>query len=413
LTQAGVIFGTPEYLSPEQALGDVVDARADIYAAGVILYEMLAGRRPFESEDKVKIISMHLSHAPPRVRDTNPGVDLPIPLEQAVLQALEKSREHRFATAAAFLQALDDAERSASASADMGATALDVSGSARRLSTAAGSPGRARFGANRRMFALGLVGVAVVVGASIALKRGGRRATALVAPARPPAPPTPDLAQRFKKAESMLEDGDHPGSRRVLEQVLAERPEDARVRYLLGRVAFADDKHEESLSHYREAISRDAGFRGDPVLLNHLDTMLSEPKHADAALALLIERIGAPAADLLTKVANEGTDLVRRRRAAAALDDFGQGKRVDRVSMAILELKKATSCDERKVLVERLNDLGDVRALPALRSLRGRRMGPLTWGASDTSCMKVELADAIKALEKKPGAAEHRPRRGR
>src|SRR5205085_10812148 len=74
------------------------------------LYERLAGRRPFENEDKVKIISMHLSHAPPRIRDVSPTVDVPLPLEQAVMQALEKTREHRFATATAFLQALDDAE---------------------------------------------------------------------------------------------------------------------------------------------------------------------------------------------------------------------------------------------------------------------------------------------------------------
>src|ERR1022692_3433173 len=110
LTQAGVIFGTPEYLSPGQALGEPVDARADIYAAGVILFEMLAGRRPFESEDKVKIISMHLAHAPPRIREVNPTVDVPIPLEQAVLQAMEKSRDNRFSTAVAFLQALEDAQ---------------------------------------------------------------------------------------------------------------------------------------------------------------------------------------------------------------------------------------------------------------------------------------------------------------
>ncbi len=124
LTQAGVIFGTPEYLSPEQALGEPVDARADVYAAGVILYEMLAGRRPFESDDKVKIISMHLAHAPPRVRDLNASVDLAVPLEQAILQALEKSREHRFASAAAFLQALEDAEAvpASGVAMDMGTT---------------------------------------------------------------------------------------------------------------------------------------------------------------------------------------------------------------------------------------------------------------------------------------------------
>ena len=110
---------------------------------------------------------------------------------------------------------------------------------------------------------------------------------------------------------------------------------------MLGRVAYADDKHQEALVHYREAITLDAGFRGDPVLLSHLDALLGEPRQADGALDLVIEKIGAPAADLLEKVANDGTDLERRQRAAAALDDIGEGKRVDQVSLSILELKKA------------------------------------------------------------------------
>src|SRR5215468_2416858 len=136
LTQAGVIFGTPEYLSPEQALGEAVDARADLYAAGVILYEMLAGRRPFESEDKVKIISMHLSHAPPRMRDVSPAVDVPLPLEQAIMQSLEKSREHRFATATAFLQARDEGEAPAGTDPGADEPAPAIGGFARGTSAA-------------------------------------------------------------------------------------------------------------------------------------------------------------------------------------------------------------------------------------------------------------------------------------
>ncbi|HEY8924643.1 MAG TPA: serine/threonine-protein kinase, partial [Polyangia bacterium] len=111
LTQAGMVFGTPEYLSPEQALGDTIDARADLYALGVIMFEMLAGQRPFESEDKVRIISMHLSHVVPRLAAVNPAVEVPPAIEEVVAQALEKPRENRFASAAAMLVALDEAER--------------------------------------------------------------------------------------------------------------------------------------------------------------------------------------------------------------------------------------------------------------------------------------------------------------
>ena len=102
------------------------------------------------------------------------------------------------------------------------------------------------------------------------------------------------------------------------------------------------------------------------------------------------------------------------QRAATALDDIGQGKRVDRVSLAMLDLRKgARTCDERKVLVAKLRSLDDPRALPALRELRGRNFGPFRVGSTDTGCMKKELPEAIKALEKKAGVPERRTRRGR
>jgi serine/threonine-protein kinase len=408
LTQAGVIFGTPEYLSPEQALGEAVDVRADIYAAGVILYEMLAGRRPFESDDKVKIISMHLSHAPPRIFDVNPAVDIPLPLEQAIMQSMEKTRDHRFATATAFLTALDDAEAPAELSGPHSArTRIAVPGARTGLFR--------RLSGTRGRIAGALVAVALLVGGLVAVrKKMGGHAAALVAAPPAPAPAPPDMADRYKKVEGWLEDGNVASARRALEQALTERPRDGRVRYMLGRVAFADDRHSEALGHYREAILLDTGFRGDPVLLSHVDTMLGEPRASDDALDLLIEKIGAPAADLLEKVANAGTDLTRRQRAAAALDDIGEGKRVDQVELGILELKKAQTCEEKKVVVVKLKRLGDARALPAVRALRGSRLGPLRFGGADTRCMKTELAETLAALgEKDDEPAPGKKRRGR
>jgi len=176
---------------------------------------------------------------------------------------------------------------------------------------------------------------------------------------------------------------------------------------MLGRVAFAEGKHAEALAQYREAIGLDAGFRGDPVLLDHLDAMLGESHSADAALDLVIERIGAPAADLLVKVANESEGLARRQRAITALDEMGKGDRVDRVGLAMLQLRKAATCDEKKVFVEKLRDLGDPRALPALRALRGRSIGGIIrLGGAAPRCMKKELPEAIKALEAKTGATD-------
>ena len=112
ISQAGLVLGTPSYMAPEQALGKPVDARADLYALGVLLYELTTGRLPFTGSDPLAVVSQHV-HAPvvpPRV--LNPT--LPKALESVILRLLEKNPSARFATAtetaAALRNSLTDAE---------------------------------------------------------------------------------------------------------------------------------------------------------------------------------------------------------------------------------------------------------------------------------------------------------------
>jgi len=109
LTMKGFICGTPEYMSPEQARGDKLDGRSDLYAAGVVLYQMLTREVPFKSTSPVALLSMHLSELPqpPSLRGT--GLDIPAKLEQLVLRAMEKDPNKRPQNATEFRAALRDA----------------------------------------------------------------------------------------------------------------------------------------------------------------------------------------------------------------------------------------------------------------------------------------------------------------
>jgi serine/threonine-protein kinase len=106
LTKAGSIFGTPEYMAPEQATGTDIDHRADIYAVGILLYEMLSGKVPFESDSMVQTLTMQVSAPPPPMRKFNPRLSISPELESAVMKALEKAPAARFASMDDFAAAL-------------------------------------------------------------------------------------------------------------------------------------------------------------------------------------------------------------------------------------------------------------------------------------------------------------------
>jgi serine/threonine protein kinase len=96
-TQAGIVMGTPAYMSPEQVSGRVLDCRTDIFSLGVMLHEMATGRRPFEGTSSAELVSSILRDHPPLVTDVRP--DLPHDLARIIRRCLEKDPRHRLQTA--------------------------------------------------------------------------------------------------------------------------------------------------------------------------------------------------------------------------------------------------------------------------------------------------------------------------
>jgi len=123
MTETGSIMGTAQYLSPEQAQGHAVDARSDLYSVGIVLYELLTGRVPFDADSAVTIALKQVSEAPTPPSRLNPSVSPA--LEAVVMQALAKDPARRFQDADGFIAALEDARRAPAAAA--GATRVATS----------------------------------------------------------------------------------------------------------------------------------------------------------------------------------------------------------------------------------------------------------------------------------------------
>lgn len=109
-TQTNMVVGTPNYMAPEQTLpGMAIDARTDLYAVGVVLYEMIVGERPFQAEDTLQVLGMHRAAPVPRLADrVKEGTELPVGLQDIVDKAMAKQPSARYQTAIEFAHAIDE-----------------------------------------------------------------------------------------------------------------------------------------------------------------------------------------------------------------------------------------------------------------------------------------------------------------
>jgi hypothetical protein len=438
LTRGMMIFGTPAYMSPEQAAGQEADSRADLYSCGIILYEMLVGRKPFEDPDLVKLLGMQITVAPPRFAEVAADARIPPALETVVMRVLEKERDRRYASATEFREAIEHAStdaaelgaRFAASSVRMGFTLGAKLWAKRPVVVTAGQRTWARICAVKgkiderahpvlkylpektRRYAL--PGVVVIFLLVLLFARGGGRKGA--SPKLEPPKPKPVAAEMkspIKHIEETMAKGLLTEARVLLMQQISAHPSDGRVRYLLGNLEFADKNPSAGLQAYEEALRFDPGLRADAALLVNIRSEVNDRKLGSVALDMLIKQVGKPAGDLLADMASDDRRAEFRKAAREACETLDCGKKVDRVNSYALDLAQGKSCEEKREAVQKLGETGDSRAIEPLKRARSERRSLLGGflSASGNGCISKDIDAALTALGAPPPPAPAKRRR--
>ncbi|HEX4461270.1 MAG TPA: serine/threonine-protein kinase, partial [Polyangia bacterium] len=297
ITRDGTVFGTPEYMAPEQAEGEKLDGRTDLYALGVILYQLVTGEVPFKSPNFVALLTKQVTEAPQPPRERRPDLAIDIGLERVVLRCLSKRRQDRYATAAEVADALEPfaAADTSQSSLLLPTRELSHSGSMSQLvlattrdmaaptpapqpppdgepaSTASGEVVPRTFA---RSVALGLGGLALLVGtAALGFVFVGRAR-------RHPPPPTNQavvsLESPLVRAKQLLGEGDVDGADQVLRSA-RQAGDSAELQEAMSEVAEQLGNRLGALAHMHRAIA--------------LAPSDAEPR---ARMAALLLRLGQP-----------------------------------------------------------------------------------------------------------------------
>lgn len=471
LTQAGAVMGTPMYMAPEQAIGDRVSHRADLYALGCVLYEMLTGQVPFTG-DVMELLSKHLTAPVPPMCERAPAIVVPAPVESLVRKLLEKDANNRYATARAVVDAIDEAalesglvvpwaapisERIvATAGSGPGGvvspyTPGDISVAKTMHVGAQGAPTAMVPRQLQNHHAKGVAAIAPIVARVTALYRG-RVAPRLGAVLARADVLIGRVAARFKlpkaavlgmlggavafvllvlaalvirreprrtddgAAAKLLSVGQtaSPGEIRAaaikgpaaLEELAATYPKDAAVTRELAFAYDAAGRNSDALRVVR--LMAEADPKGVPRdLLRLVIRAASKLETTDEAFRLLEGPLRAGGVDALIELA-ESKDVPSSiaSRAERSLAKATVRANASPSSAFLLELRSASTCDERHDVLVRSGSQADARAREALHALESKHGCGRRRRGDCNPCLRKDDALA-RAIEAADAYAEH------
>jgi serine/threonine protein kinase len=397
LTQVGVTIGTPTYIAPEQAFGRPVDARADLYALSVMLYEMITGAPPFEAEEVVTLLSMHASAAVPAFRALAPDLCVPQSVETLIRQGLEKNKEDRMASAAAYIERIDEII----ASEDASPSGLPEAKSGLRQLPALVL---GKKGTRKRILAAALAAMGLIAILVFALGSGGPdylpRSTRL--PLSPP-----KHGPEAEAAAEMLAQGRPKDAVAYLAEHASEVRDDPYAQMVLGHAQASAQHSVLAIAAYRKAVLLEPRLAKDGLMRTNMGLMLDKraPGVVDAALdfmgTLVAETGDGEAEETLVRLASSSPVLRTRQHAMAVAEEVGLGGGIDRLGSYLLDLEQGETCTDRKDAVAKLRALGDKRAIASLSKAQERieTEGLLRRRTNVNACLRADVMEAIRYLE--------------
>ncbi|MET0596102.1 MAG: serine/threonine-protein kinase [Polyangiaceae bacterium] len=446
LTQLGMVYGTPEYMAPEQALGQEVDLRADLYALGVILFEMLTGVRPFDADTKVALLGMKVTSDPPTLASKNASVKVPASIEALVRRLLEKEAKNRYQEAREVLEAIEnyaasegfvDAPPSRLHTTPLGRASTlrkatspraaaspftpsdaEVETLAADASIAHAAPGYARLavakvrrelahvppivlvaGGGILLLLILIAGVSLLRGSSGPSPATGGAATAGVEPEPPKPPPMLAPTDALTTAETA-------GSAAITE-LSARFPDDPAVWRALVRAYTAEKRGVESVRAVGKLVALSERAIHDEEVEEALKAAVQGPtESADAAFALMESGLGTKGPDLLYELSvTKGLSAKALSRAKQSLAKTDVKGRMAPALAVVMELRAATGCEAKKSLLPRAKEHGDGRLLSALRAFQTPKGCGFLGLADCWTCMRRDnaLGAAIAAIEEREG----------